>query len=81
MYVLKPQDISLSSIVYFLGQNCRGSPKRPRDVISACVADGVPFSFVFCRDSCTPPGLDGPGMIPRGPDNERKKKRKPEEET
>lgn len=50
------------------------SEETPRDVvISACAAGDVPFSFVFCRDSYTLPCLDGPCMIPRGPDNEKKK--------
>lgn len=56
-------------------QEYRGFPERSRDVvISTCAADDVSFSFVFCRDSCTPPGPDGPGRIPHGPNNEKKKK-------
>lgn len=60
--------------IYFFERECRGFPERSRDiVISTCVADGVSSSFVFCRDSCTPPGPDGPGRIPHGPDNGKKK--------
>lgn len=66
--------------IYFLKQEHRGFPERSRDfVINTCAADGVPFSFVFCRDSCTPPGPDGPGRIPRGPDNEKQQKKKRKE--
>lgn len=44
-------------------------------VISERAAVDVPFSFVFCGDSCTPAGPDDPGVIPRGPDNEKKKRK------
>lgn len=62
-------------VVYFLKQDYRGCvPGGDRGVvISARAAVGVPFSFVFCGDSCTPPGPDGPGIPRGGPDNEKKK--------
>lgn len=71
----KARGISLClSFIFLRTRLSRGIPVGYRGVvISARAAAGVPFSFVFYRDSCTPPGPDGLG-IPRGiPDNEKKK--------
>jgi len=69
---------TVSLCLPFIFWNKNVFPERSRDiVISTCAADGVPFSFVFCRDSCTPPGPDGSGRIPHSPDNEKKE---PEQE-
>lgn len=66
-------------VVYFLKQDYRG-PWGDRDiVISARAVVGVPFSFAFYGDSCTPPGPDGLGILRGGPDNEKKKKNETEQ--